>query len=181
MNKNHEYLDASINNRAISNSESQLFYVKYAECYGNDLNLDEIKKMVALDILIYSHYKLRSDFFHELDKLINLPYEKLDKMRMDLVAKNTERTKEPFELVDYKAYEKKLLINYIKHTDKSKCEDCMIVHNPTDLPLVDLLTNQLPKIKNKIKEMQESNNTKHMKPLCIKESLFKQILDKENQ
>lgn len=181
--KGKEVLDASINNRAKESSSSEVFYVKYGECYGEKLNLEDIKKMVALDIIIYSNFKFKNTLINEIEELTKMNYSELDKKRMELVAQNTKYTRQQYELVDYKLYDKKLFISYRKNTSTCSTEDCMTIPNANNKNTKDLITQLLEEIESKIQELQESTdkkNTKSLKQYSVKKTLFKQILEKEN-
>lgn len=180
--KGKEVLDASINNRAMESSSSDKFYVKYGECYGGNVDVEDAKKMVALDIIIYSNFKPRHTLINEIEELTKMTYDELDKKRMELVAQNTKYTRQPYELVEYKLYDKKLFISYRKNTNTCSTEDCMIIPNADNKNTKDLIRELLDEIKNKIQELQETTDKKkkkNLKPYLMKEILFKQILEKE--
>lgn len=179
QNKGKESLDASINNRAVESSSDNVFFVKYSEAYGLKQSIDDIKKMVALDIIIYSNFKAKNNIFEEMDKLMKMSCKELDEKRMELVQKNIIHTKKPYELTDYKLYEKKMLISYRKNTNESSTEDCMIIQNTENKNIQDLVSEQLTETEDKIIQMKEKNSSKSVKQYQIKESLFKQILEQE--
>ena len=180
LTKEKEVLDASKNNRAMESSSSEIFYVKYGECYGEKLSLEEIKKMVALDIIVYSNFKSKNTINNEIEELIKMPYSELDKKRMELVSENTKYTRQLYELVDYKLYDKKLFISYRKNTNTSSVEDCMMIPNVNNKNIKELITELLAEVENKITEFKDKGSMKNAKQYLMKETLFKQLLEKES-
>lgn len=171
-NRDYGVLDASINNRAPSLSSEKIFEVKYSECYGNNLNIDELKNMAIFEILVFEslNEKQLTDIQKNIKNLQELSFEEIDSRRMCNIMRNKKYIEPEYKLISY-YFLKNNKLNVVYECKNGNDAFTMMLKNNS---IEDTINEYIEKIK-KFKE----NNTFVPKDWTMRVSVLQQILKKE--
>lgn len=164
-------LDASKNNRTPTLSSDKLFEVKYSECYGNNFNIEELKKLAIFDILAYDLLTEKQLFYIQknINSLNDLSFEDIDIKRNECIMKNKKYIDPEYKLISYHFLKNKKLNIVYENKNENDAFIMVLINNSIE----DTITHYT----NKISKFKESNSFSP-KDWTIRVSVLNQILEK---
>lgn len=169
--ENSGVLDSSKNNRTPTLSSDKLFEVKYSECYGNNFNIDELKKLAIFDILAYDLLTEKQLVYIQknIDTLNELSFEDIDMKRNECIMKNKRYIDPEYKLISYHFLKNKKLNIVYEHKNEYDAFIMILIN--------DSIEDTINHYNEKIAKFKETNSFSP-RDWTIRIAVLNQILDK---